>query len=208
MTWLHSNLSEKSSVFCGGLFAVACLAGMVPHTARAQQTNSVSALYLGSGAELDFHLYGANGGSGTNGANSDRIADSGAFNYSSSSPGSYIVGFSPGDSNLLTPGTVFTLITFNSTNFTPADASHFTAQAQGGFTAISGTFLLNSVSGGAGSLQFQVDSSAEMPEPNVFALLLVPAVLPAAKVFPGNRSRRSRRSDAGRPGFGFSLFKR
>ena len=141
--------------------------------AHAQQTTSVGSLYLSNGAELDFGLFGASGGAGTNGANSDRIASASQFNYSSSSAGNYIVGFSHGDANPLLPGSLYTLVMFTSTNFLPTDATRFTAAPRGSVGAISGNFILNPGTGSGGTLQFQLTAESEMTEPDSFALLLL-----------------------------------
>ena len=136
--------------------------------ARAQQTTSVGSLYLSNGAELDFGLFGANGGAGTNGGNSDRIASSSQFNYSSSSAGNYIVGFSHGDGSPLLPGSLYTLVTFASTNFLPTDATHFTVAPRGSVSSITGNFILNPGTGSAGTgggiLQFQLTDESDLPE--------------------------------------------
>ena len=132
------------------------------------QTVNVGALNLSPGGEIDFRLFGANGGQ------SDKYNVAGQFSSSVTpgNPGDLIVGFSTGDDVPLRPGTTFTLVTFGSTSFTAADSIRFRAAPRDGLTNIDGAFILNTLGGGAGSLQFTLRASPELPEPGSLSLLL------------------------------------
>jgi hypothetical protein len=134
--------------------------------AQAQGVGSVGSLFLSPGSQLNFGLYGANGGQ------SDRIDVQNQFNFSSSSTGPFNFGFSLEDNTGLELGRTFTLVTFGSTNFT--DTNSFVARPRGTLADVQGQFALvfpEAANNNRGSLLFTLTSFAVIPEPGAGGLL-------------------------------------
>jgi hypothetical protein len=151
-------------------FLLSCLGA----GAQAQTTSTLSNLFLSPGGEIDLRLFGAVGGPGTNGTNSDRFAVQNQFSSTNpSSAATYTIGFTLGDDIPLVPGTNFTLVTFTNTNF--VDASKFRAAVRGDrLQSIEGSFLLvppDSANGQPGSLVFTLGRYATVPEPASLMLM-------------------------------------